>query len=111
MNVPVDKGIAALVAALSAFPKLQTLESCQGDGRKSALIVFRYGDYWTHPWREAAEFVLGSLGPYLQQELGDRAYLSLSVTGSGVQAALEVRPGALRRTVQAIKKFSAMTTP
>jgi hypothetical protein len=36
MNIPVDKRIGDLITALSLFPKLQTIESCQGNNDVSA---------------------------------------------------------------------------
>lgn len=39
VNAPVDKGIANLVSALSEFPTLCTLSSCEG----GAFVTFRFG--------------------------------------------------------------------
>ena len=80
VNAPVDEGIAELIEALSAFPKLQTFESCQRDAAKPvggkegrpAVVFFHYGRHdHAHPHREIADFVLGYLGPGLMKELGD----------------------------------------
>lgn len=38
VNVPVDEGVAELIAALSAFPRLQTISSCQGNGDRPLRI-------------------------------------------------------------------------
>jgi hypothetical protein len=39
VNAPVDEGLAALVSALSEFPTLCTLSSCEG----AAFVTFRFG--------------------------------------------------------------------
>ncbi len=73
----------------------------------AAWVCFIYGDYWTHPWQDLAEFVLGFLGPGLAQESGDRAAVSIAVKESGrIQDALMVRPDGLQRTIRAIRRLS-----
>jgi hypothetical protein len=44
VNAPVDEGIAEVVEALNAFPKLYTTDSCQGRDDGWAFVWFRYGD-------------------------------------------------------------------
>ena len=39
-NARVDKDIAGVIAALSKFPLLQTVESCQGHNGRNAWIGF-----------------------------------------------------------------------
>ena len=39
VNTQVDRGIAALIEALSIFPELRTLESCEGT-EDSAWVCF-----------------------------------------------------------------------
>ncbi len=112
VNAPVDEGIADLVAALSAFPALQTVESCQGAPDRGAWICFQYGDYWNHPWRSLADFVLGYLAPGLASLVGDDANVRIQVTASGqVFGELSVRPGAESRVSRAVrtlaKRFAA----
>jgi len=105
VNVPVDEGVSGLVTALSKFPRLQTIESCQGDN--DPWVCFRYGNYWEHPWRELADFVFGYLGPQLVHELGDRVNLVVRLTEHGdVQAELWIRPGALERTIATLKRLA-----
>jgi hypothetical protein len=43
VNTTVDKGISRLIEALSDFPKLKTIESCQGT-KGWAWVCFDYGD-------------------------------------------------------------------
>lgn len=106
INAPVDDGVADLVSSLSAFPRLQTIESCQGGSDSSSWVCFCYGDYWRHPWRDLANFVLGYLGPALAHEIGDRASLTLRVTDSGlVHGEMRVRPGAMRVTISALRRL------
>ena len=96
-----DTGIKDLVDALSAFPQLQTIESCQGDSEHEAWVCFYYG---MHPWRDLAKFLLGYLGPRLSREVGDRANVSIQVTESGqVRGELAIRPGATRVVIKALK--------
>lgn len=104
VNVPVDAALEELVSVLGAFPRLQTIESCQGMGQRPAWVCFTYGNVWEHSWRDLASFVLGYLGPGLMRFVGDRADLTLHLTPSGrVQAELTVRPGAMRQTVKALR--------
>ncbi len=105
VNVPVDEGVSGLVSALSGFPRLQTIESCQGDS--APWVCFRYGNYWEHPWRELAEFVFGYLGPQLVNELGDRVDVVVRLTEHGdVQAELWIRHGALERTIETLERLA-----
>jgi len=51
INARVDAGVADLVRALSRFPRLETVASCEdpSHGRDSApvaVVEFRYGDSW-----------------------------------------------------------------
>ena len=63
VNAAVDEGIVEVVSALSAFPWVVTVESCQGepgpDGRPAGVSFF-CGD-----WRKAAVFVHARLAPAL----------------------------------------------
>ncbi len=105
VNVLVDEGVSGLVAALSAFPRLQTIESCQGDN--DPWVCFRYGNCLEHPWRELADFVFDYLGPQLVNELSDRVSVVVRLTEYGdVQAELWIRPGALERTIATLKRLA-----
>lgn len=113
VNAPVDEGVAALVYALSAFPKLTTISSCQGghprsDADKEGMpaVVFFHYDQHDHadPYREIADFVLGYLGPGLMKELGDLVSIRIEVTMQYViMGELKVRQGAMDRTVKTLK--------
>lgn len=106
VNVPVDERVADLVRRLNAFPRLQTIESCQGASERPAWVCFSFGDYWRHSWRDLASFVLGYLGPGLAREVGDRATVTLRVTESGlVHGELVVRPGAIQLTLRALTRL------
>ena len=107
VNVAVDLGIVDLINALSLFPELQTIESCQGSSKEAAIVWFYYGKYWLHQWKDIAKFILGYLGPELTREIGDRARLYLEISNCGItQGALEVYPGGMPKTVRAIKKLA-----
>ena len=104
VNTPVDTDIADLISSLSAFPRLQTIESCQGNSNNPAWVCFYYGNYWLHSWRDLANFLLGYLGPAMTRKLGDRVGVSIRVTESGqIHGELMVRPGAIQVTVRALK--------
>src|SRR6478736_6486599 len=96
VNVPVERGVAGLVSALSEFPGLEIIDSCEGSEDEPAWICFRFGRYWEtkEPWREIAEFALGFLAPKLFERVGDSAALTIGPTPSGgMLADLAVRPG------------------
>lgn len=106
VNVPVDSEIAELIEALSAFPMLETLESCQGPKDGPARVCFLYGNYWSHPWKDIAEFGFEFLAPGLAAEIGDDARLSLELNGSGVtQGHLTVRAGAIHQATNALRRL------
>ena len=106
VNVPVDSKIVELVEALSAFPMLETLESCQGQEDEPARVCFLYGDYWSHPSRDIAEFGLEFLAPGLAAEIGDDAHLYLELNGSGItQGNLVVRAGAIQQVTKALRQL------
>ena len=103
VNAPVDSGVSGFIAALSAFSALSTFESCQGDDERGPWVCFRYGQYWKHPWRELADFVLGYLAPGLIEAVGDDATVRIEVSPSGqVFGEISVRPGAQHRVEQAV---------
>ncbi len=111
VNAPVDRGLEALISALSAFPELQTFESCEGDGDTPAWVGFTYGpdqDRDQHPgrhreWRGIAEFVLGFLGPGLAREVGDSASVSVRVDDFGIaMGEISVRPGMIPDVTRAL---------
>lgn len=107
VNAPVDEGIADLILALSGFPYLRTVESCQGGANQPSWVCFTYGDSPPQTWQDTAAFVLGSLGPSLVQEVGDRVSVILRVTEyRAVIAELTVQPGAMPRTVKALRKLA-----
>ncbi len=106
VNAPVDVAISDLVSTLNAFPRLQTIESCQGSANVSAWICFCYGEHWRHPWQELVDFVFGYLGPGLARQIGDAASVMVRVTESGrVQGELTVRPDAIDVTTKALKRL------
>ena len=104
VNAPVDEGVAPIIEALSAFPQLVTIESCQGDGERPMWVCFQYGDTVKHPWHDLSGFVLGWLGPGLMSRVGDAVTIQLTVGTFGqVQAELTIQPGAEKMVVRAIR--------
>ena len=107
VNAPVDAGISGVVAAISLFPSLETVESCEGDGSSSGWVIFRYGAYWQDPWHELADFVLGYLVPKLASAVGDDATVRIQGTPSGrIFGELSVRPGAALNVETALRKLA-----
>jgi len=107
VNAPVDKGVASLITALSTFPKLQTLESCE-NLQGWAWVTFVYGEHWKRPWEDLAKFVLGFLGSALARELGDRVRVSIQVTEAGLyRAEMAARIEAIPATVKLLAKLAS----
>ncbi len=44
VNIPVDAGVRHLVEALSAFPHVYTVDSCERDERGLAYVLFTVGN-------------------------------------------------------------------
>lgn len=106
VNAPVDKGISPLIAALSAFPKLQTIESCE-DTAGYAWVCFIYGDLFK-PCDELAPFVLEFIGPKLAREFGDRIRISLQVSEAGiVRAEMAVDSKTIPAVVELLNRLHA----
>jgi len=106
VNAPVDKSIKDLVTALNRFPKLQTIESCQGNSTKWPWVCFYYGEYWKHQWKEISNFVLGFLGPGIVKKVGDVCDVSIKVAENGqILGELFVNPDAIPIVTKAITKL------
>ncbi|MCG2776619.1 MAG: hypothetical protein L6406_13165 [Desulfobacterales bacterium] len=107
VNVPVDRGVKGIVFALSEFPCLETVESCEGNDACGPWVCFRYGSYWDNDWRELADFVLGFLALRLNLLVGDDANLKIQTTPSGnIFGELSVRPRAAPQVEAALKELS-----
>ena len=107
VNVRVDKGVLGIVSALSAFPRLETMESCEGDKCNGPWVCFKYGDYWDHPYRDLSDFVLGHIAPYLRRTVGDDATVRIQATPGGyIYGELDIRPGAASRVEAALRRLS-----
>lgn len=112
VNAPVDEGVAELIGALCAFPKLRTIESCQGGEGRPAWVCFQYADEAAREWRGLAEFVLGYLGPGLARQVGDRAQIDIHVRSCGdchgeLRVWLEAMPQVLRALRRLRREFPA----
>jgi hypothetical protein len=100
VNAPVDKNIAKLIQALSLFPKLRTIESCQGNGKQKIWVSFTYGN----SWQDLSTFIFNYFGIELTKLLGDRIDIYMRVTEGGlIQAELYVCPDSLMKTVRALR--------
>lgn len=107
VNALVDEGVACLVTALSAFPLVQTTDSCQGDGPKGAgpsvfFHVAHSDDGATVP------FVCWFM-PALRARVGNCAQMRLWWTHVTVRAVfyVEGRPSDTRRVAHAIRVLAA----
>ncbi len=107
VNIVVDKGIKGIVEALSSFPELETIESCEGNSTQSAWVCFRYGKYWEHNWRDLTAFVLDYIAPGLIAVNGDDTNVRIQVTPSGqIFGELYIRPGAIYRVEMTLHQLS-----
>lgn len=107
VNAQVDKGIAPLVEALSAFPELQTLSSCEGYQDRAATVSFRYGAPSPEAWRELSAFVFGFFGPKMAQKVGDSARVFVEVTTWGeTLGGLSIRPGCVSDVAVAVSEMA-----
>lgn len=98
VNAPVDEGVVGLIDALSSFPGLRSIESCQGP---PAWVCFEVG---VEGWSELAALVLARFGP----ALGDLATAGIHVTGAGrARGELTVQPDALDDTVSLLHRLAA----
>lgn len=103
VNVPIDRGIAPVIEALSLWPELQTIESCEGDVDNPAWVCFYYGQSGANSWLGVSEFVLGFLAPGLARMIGDSAHVVVRLNGCGIaQGELMIRPGTISDVTNAL---------
>jgi hypothetical protein len=104
VNAKVDVGIVPLIEALSLFPGLETIESCQRD-ENGAWVCFQYGE----GWRSLAEFVFSFFGPELERRVADDAAVVMRYAPGGgfILADLTVRPGMADRVAVAIAEIAS----
>ena len=108
-----DEGIAPVVSALSLFPEIKTIESCEGlivNGYEKvpAGVVFEYGHEKRklHSWKNVASFVFDFFAPELWALVNDDASLSMKLNyGSRFYVSLSLRPSAINGVSEAIKKI------
>lgn len=89
VNVPVDRGVAPLVEALSAFEGVYTVDSCECDDRSNAYVAFVYGE----DWEEAGGFLSKlseELTHYLPRDCFFTLALEWAASGSAPLARLVV---------------------
>lgn len=108
VNVGVDRGIGQLVAALSLFQDLWTVESCQGPPEGAGWVCFGWGVSPQDGWRTLSEFVFGFLAPKLYQRVGDSVRLSIRAREYGdTLADLSVRSGCVPTVSRAIAELAS----
>jgi hypothetical protein len=102
VNAQVDRGIAPLIEALSVFPGLRTIESCEGN-EDTAWVTFDSGE---DEWKPLAELVLEELGPSLMHEFGDRVSLNVTITEGGLyRAEMTLAKAAIPAVSKSIKQL------
>jgi hypothetical protein len=108
VNAPVDRRVVGIVEALSLFPYLETIESCEGNGREAVWVCFKYGRYWDDPWRELAKFIFVYFAPTLGERVSDDASILLRPRPGGAAIAdLSIRPEAKDRVEKVIRKMAS----
>lgn len=103
VNAFVDEGVAPLVAALSSFSELETLESCQRDG-DGPWVCFRFGE---NGWEGLVAFVFVFLAPSLEEAVGDDAEISVRPAFGGAIADLSVKPDQCDQVARVIVQIAA----
>lgn len=107
VNVPVDVGVSGIVSALSDFPGLETAESCKGYKGRGPWVCFRFGNYWSHPWRDLTSFVCGFLAPRIFALVGDDARKRIDATTAGhFFGEISVRARAASRMEAALRRLA-----
>jgi hypothetical protein len=103
VNAPVDKGIAPLIEALSRFPDVRTLDSCEGT-KETGWVCFDCGE---ENWEKLSEFVLSVIGPPLMEEFGDRVQLTVGISeGSLYRAEMTVSKSVIPAVSKAVRGLS-----
>jgi hypothetical protein len=103
VNALVDRGVRELIAALSAYPSVRTLESCEGND-DSAWVCFDCGE---EDWRALSEFVLGVIGPTLIADFGNRVELRVYITSSGFyRAEMTVCKAVISAVSETVKRLA-----
>ena len=95
VNAPVDEGIAELVEALSDFPTLSTLNSCEG----GAFVTFRFG----HDSSDAAAFMC-----WLTCHLSDMETAIFAEWGGALSLVLELRtpPSQIKKVAKRLRSLA-----
>jgi len=97
VNSVVDEKLAEMVSVLNAIPKLQTVDSCQGEpDKEQGHVYFFFGG-----WQVVGRFVFTELAPLLQEYLGEDVQLEVHAT-SGREPL-----GLLKFSTEAIPKVTA----
>jgi hypothetical protein len=118
VNAPVDEGVAELVDALSTFPGLSTVASCQGHSgggeEPVGSVVFLYApkdasraryEEWRKPSREPASFGVW-LGQELRRAVQDDAEVSVSYSHCPPQLTLTVRETAIAGVSRVLRRLA-----
>lgn len=104
VNASVDVGVLPLVEALSAFPALQTFESCEGIGDEPMTVWFTYG----HSDTELATFFAKVLAAEIKGKIPADVELSLWANTFGqVHAEIAVPRSAAKRVARLIRRVAA----
>ncbi len=102
VNALVDEGANPLVAALSCFERLVTLDSCQEDRSGEAYVSFQFGDDW-HQLSEFVQRLLMDLGKRLELRCGFALRLEWFADGGEPLAQVRVAPKYIQPLATAIQ--------
>jgi hypothetical protein len=110
VNIEVDEGIAPAVEALSLFPEVQTVESCQGDKANhhtmSAVVYFNVGSCTVTGKKQllaTSDFALGFLAPLLWDAVNDSASVTVTFSGEAYVARICMFPLSVDAIANAIR--------
>ena len=99
------------MSALSQFPRLSTIESCEGRGEKNAFVYFEYGVVGgravsKNSWERTSQFVFGFIAPGLWDKVQDACSLSMELyMGTNYMVIIHIVPSALKQVESAINEL------
>lgn len=108
VNAAVDEGIVDLVEALSQFPELVTIESCQGDpAGVQAFVFFRFGS-----WRKCGEFLFDRLLPTLPPDLmASTAFTVTAYSSDHALGQIYVDPAGIGSLASKVRELAMVARP
>lgn len=111
LDAEVDERVVPLVVALTRFPRLKTVASCQGEpgpmmeGGAYGYVDFVYGSSWL----SCCRFCFGLLAPAFR-DMYDNVMISVWQTDAApcIYASLKIRTEAISEAAAAVEKLYAV---